>query len=208
MGELSVDPGLEPLFWLIFERSTNPIALLDQERRFVDLNDSAVALLGVGREELIGRSIAENITVSQRAAAEEAWREFLKTGDYTGTRALLTADGSHIDVEFAARLGFVDGRHLAVYVTIPLAEPGLADGHTTRGTELPLTAREREVTTLIALGDDTDAIARKLHVSPQTVRTHVRNAMGKLGAHTRAQLVAIVLCSEGVARADQLRASP
>jgi hypothetical protein len=28
------------------------------------------------------------------------------------------------------------------------------------------------------------------------VRTHVRNAMSKLGARTRAHLVAIVLCSE------------
>jgi DNA-binding CsgD family transcriptional regulator len=32
-----------------------------------------------------------------------------------------------------------------------------------------------------------------LHISPDTVRTHVRNAMTKMGARSRAQLVAKVL---------------
>jgi DNA-binding NarL/FixJ family response regulator len=62
--------------------------------------------------------------------------------------------------------------------------------------ELPLTRREREIVTMIALGKETPQIAQELHIAPDTVRTHVRNAMSKLGAHTRAQLVAIVLCTE------------
>ena len=33
-------------------------------------------------------------------------------------------------------------------------------------------------------------IARELHISDETVRTHVRNAMEKTGTHTRAALVA------------------
>ncbi len=61
---------------------------------------------------------------------------------------------------------------------------------------LGLTDREREVVTLIAMGLDTGEIAAELHISPETVRTHVRNAMAKLNVHTRAQLVAVVLCSE------------
>ena len=36
-------------------------------------------------------------------------------------------------------------------------------------------------------------IAADMYLSPATVRSHVRNAMVKTGAHTRAQLVAIVL---------------
>jgi DNA-binding CsgD family transcriptional regulator len=36
-----------------------------------------------------------------------------------------------------------------------------------------------------------------LYVTPATVRTHVRNAMSKLGARTRAQLVAVAMaCGE------------
>jgi DNA-binding NarL/FixJ family response regulator len=67
-----------------------------------------------------------------------------------------------------------------------------------------LTAREREVVTLIALGEDTAGIARELHVSPETVKTHVRNAMAKLGVHTRAQLVAVSLGRQLPARLPRL----
>jgi DNA-binding NarL/FixJ family response regulator len=67
-----------------------------------------------------------------------------------------------------------------------------------------LTERESEVVTLIAMGLDTGDIAAELHISPETVRTHVRNAMGKLGVHTRAQLVATVLCGEQTLHVDRV----
>jgi len=50
------------------------------------------------------------------------------------------------------------------------------------------------------MGRETNQIAQELHVSSETVRTHVRNAMAKLGAHTRAQLVAIALCTDSTIR--------
>jgi DNA-binding NarL/FixJ family response regulator len=52
-----------------------------------------------------------------------------------------------------------------------------------------LTAREREVVTLVATGMSNDDIARHLVVSPHTAKTHVNRAMAKLGARDRAQLV-------------------
>jgi DNA-binding NarL/FixJ family response regulator len=54
-----------------------------------------------------------------------------------------------------------------------------------------LTAREREVVALAALGLSNDEIAERLVVSPATARTHVSRAMVKLHAHDRAQLVAL-----------------
>ena len=53
----------------------------------------------------------------------------------------------------------------------------------------PLTEREREVTGLVAAGLSNDDIARRLYLSPATVKTHVNRAMSKLGARDRAQLV-------------------
>jgi DNA-binding NarL/FixJ family response regulator len=58
-----------------------------------------------------------------------------------------------------------------------------------------LTARERELTTLVATGLSNDEIAERLHLSPLTVKTHVNRAMMKLGVRDRAQLV--VLAYEG-----------
>ncbi|MCS0636323.1 response regulator transcription factor [Streptomyces sp. LP05-1] len=52
-----------------------------------------------------------------------------------------------------------------------------------------LTGREREVLVLVGGGHSNDEIARRLAVSPLTVKTHVNRAMAKLGARDRAQLV-------------------
>jgi DNA-binding NarL/FixJ family response regulator len=52
-----------------------------------------------------------------------------------------------------------------------------------------LTAREREVVTLIAAGLSNEEIAGQLYVSNSTVKTHVGRAMMKLAARDRAQLV-------------------
>ena len=56
-----------------------------------------------------------------------------------------------------------------------------------------LTAREREILDLLANGLTGEEAARRLFLSPETVRTHVRNAMEKLEAATRTHAVAIAL---------------
>ncbi|OXY88755.1 response regulator [Streptomyces diastatochromogenes] len=62
-----------------------------------------------------------------------------------------------------------------------------------------LTAREREVTALVAQGRSNEEIAARLFVSPLTVRTHVHRARTKLAARDRAQLVALAYQSGLVA---------
>jgi DNA-binding NarL/FixJ family response regulator len=52
-----------------------------------------------------------------------------------------------------------------------------------------LTAREREVVTLIASGLSNEQIADKLYMSASTAKTHATRAMTKLGARDRSQLV-------------------
>jgi DNA-binding NarL/FixJ family response regulator len=56
-----------------------------------------------------------------------------------------------------------------------------------------LTQREREVLRLLADGLSNEEIGKRLFISPETVRTHVRKAMAKLEADTRTQAVAIAL---------------
>jgi DNA-binding NarL/FixJ family response regulator len=64
----------------------------------------------------------------------------------------------------------------------------------------PLTTRERQVVLLLAEGKGHRAIADELLVSPHTARTHIRNVMRKLGAHSRLEAIAM-------ARDDGLLAS-
>jgi DNA-binding NarL/FixJ family response regulator len=56
-----------------------------------------------------------------------------------------------------------------------------------------LTDREREILTLLSEGLRNDDIAAKLFISPQTVQTHVRNLLGKLGVHSKLEAVAFAV---------------
>jgi DNA-binding NarL/FixJ family response regulator len=56
-----------------------------------------------------------------------------------------------------------------------------------------LTQRERDVLRLLADGLKNEDIGRRLFISAETVRTHVRKAMSKLEADTRTQAVATAL---------------
>jgi DNA-binding CsgD family transcriptional regulator len=70
-------------------------------------------------------------------------------------------------------------------------------------TSKPLSAREQEILGYLAEGLSGAAIAERLVLSPETVRTHVRNAMEKLGASTRSQAVALALESGLIGEAPE-----
>ena len=55
-----------------------------------------------------------------------------------------------------------------------------------------LTDSELKVVNLIARGATNRDVAAQLHLSPHTVKTHVRNAFAKLGITSRAQLAQLV----------------
>jgi len=56
-----------------------------------------------------------------------------------------------------------------------------------------LTAREQQVLGLMVSGLDRAGIATKLHQSPNTVRTHIRNVIVKLDCHSAIEAVAVGL---------------
>ncbi|WP_412063301.1 response regulator [Rubrivirga sp. IMCC45206] len=55
--------------------------------------------------------------------------------------------------------------------------------------DLGLTPREAEVLARLVEDESEAAIAERLHVSPHTIRSHVKNLYGKLQVHSRAQAV-------------------
>ena len=75
-------------------------------------------------------------------------------------------------------------------------DPGLRFLLSARGTTeriRVLSPREREVLDHLAQGLTGEEIAERLSLSPLTVRTHIRNSMGKLQANTRAHAIVIAL---------------
>lgn len=191
MGAADPHPeNWERLFWTIFERSSNAMALLDERRVSVEVNPAMTRLLGVPRAELIGTRLEEHLAPEQREEAEREWRELWEAGDRGGERIVLRGDGSRLRLRFAAHTGEVGDRKLVILVLTEI-EPEPAPKQPPRFEEL--TRRECQVLHLVALGQSSPEIAERLFISTETVRTHVRNAMTKLGARTRAQLVAIAL---------------
>jgi DNA-binding NarL/FixJ family response regulator len=61
------------------------------------------------------------------------------------------------------------------------------------GSRGKLTRRQREILQLLADGGSTAAAARDLGVSEETVKTHTKNMLARLGARNRTHAVAIAL---------------
>lgn len=62
-----------------------------------------------------------------------------------------------------------------------------------RGRRGRLTRRQREILQLIANGESTTVAARQLDLSEETVKTHTKHALARLGARNRTHAVAIAL---------------
>jgi PAS domain S-box-containing protein len=192
------------LFWTVFKRSQDPMALLDDRRRCVEVNGAMLRAVGYKRDALVGAPAA-SIVKDGPALTEGQWRSLLNGGDYFGQTDLVAADGTTISVQYAAHPEVITGRRLVLFVTLEVARHGrfVKTPQTSNGGAKVLTAREREVVHLVALGHTAREIADKLHVTHNTVRTHIRNAQAKLGARSQAQLVALALGQGHTAPAER-----
>jgi DNA-binding CsgD family transcriptional regulator len=100
-----------------------------------------------------------------------------------------------VAIQYAATTEVVTGRRLTLFVELNSSRWGVQFRRPLFGRHSgeSLSRREIEVVRLVALGMTSREIARELQIAPHTVRTHVRNAMMKTGARSRAHLVAKAL---------------
>ena len=62
-----------------------------------------------------------------------------------------------------------------------------------KGSRGKLTQRQRQILQLLANGESTTVAARQLDLSEETVKTHTKNALARLGARNRTHAVAIAV---------------
>lgn len=70
-------------------------------------------------------------------------------------------------------------------------DPGLSSTIVMDEGDKTLSARQREILQMLADGMQTEAVAQRLGLSTETVRTHTKRILAKLQASTRTQAVAI-----------------
>jgi DNA-binding CsgD family transcriptional regulator len=192
-----------------FERSRHPMLLADDQRRWVTGNAAACELLRIAPAEIPWHTMDDFTPASERRRLEEQWEAFLTAGAAEGWYQLYVPSLGPLPVEFSATANVLPARHLSIFV-MPEEPVDQVESPPTRDAEwvpvvvegggrAQLSEREREVMTLVASGLQSGDVAERLFLSPETIRSHVQNALAKLGAHTRAHGVAVALVTGEIA---------
>lgn len=173
-------------FRAAFEGAPVAIVLVDDDGCFRDVNHAASRFLGRPSEDLRHRQIADFVPAARGAGFRAFWHRLMDGEAQEPQFALIDARGEPQDVALNGKANYMPGYHLISFSVAGSADPEPA-------ARSSLTPREREIFQLLALGFSGREIADRLVLSPDTVRTHVQNGIGRLGAKTRAQGIAIAL---------------
>jgi PAS domain S-box-containing protein len=99
-------------FQSLFENALDTILILDDQATCVDANPSALQLLGIRHEELIGQPIAR-LYPNQREF-HRSWEQLLRDRCNQGQSKLLRGDSTVIFMEFTAVASFLPGRNMMI----------------------------------------------------------------------------------------------
>jgi len=94
-------------FEAVFDESFDAMAVVDDEGRFMDINQRASELVGISKENLLGRSIDEVIS-------DSSLQEFGEPGRHQGKLSIDGKDGAERTVEYTLSPDVVSGQHLLV----------------------------------------------------------------------------------------------
>lgn len=164
------------------------VFVTDEDGGFVAANRYACQMLGREREELLSLRLAD-----------VAWGEStppLEQGSAVGIAQLRHRDGSKVIARYQVRPLNGGDSPFAVWLatTRQASRPSSVEARSPRARDHGvLSAREIEILQLIADGLENEAIARELYISTETVKSHVRRILQKLGAHSRTYAVAVAL---------------
>ena len=164
----------------------------DEALSKLETRSPRVALVDLRMPHLSGIELARKAT---RSAPETAVILYTGYGDRSllmealdaGVRGFVLKEAPLVDLVRAVKTVAAGGTYVDPVLVGVLASPQAID-------QLPaLSQRERDVLRLLANGMSNEEIGKELFISPETVRTYVRKAMGKLEADTRTQAVATAL---------------
>ena len=94
------------------ESALDVILVADDDRRFVDMNQAAMKIFGLPREEVVGRRVDEFFHEIRGEDVPQAWAGFIAEGTQCGI-CELKAPGQAL-YAYRAKANFVPGLHLGI----------------------------------------------------------------------------------------------
>lgn len=180
-----------------FDRSLIPMMIVDNDRRYLDLNAAARLLFRMSLKDLRRLRIDDLTADADKPALGEAWGELFERGTLSDRYFVSFQDGSTLWVFYAAIANALPGQHLIVFV--PANWPGAELEELQPAVESDgcgyLSPRQLDVLRLVAIGANVSQIGGELSISEATVKTHVKHILERLGAKNRAHAVALAMCN-------------
>jgi PAS domain S-box-containing protein len=175
--------------WLV-DSLVVPASLHDVEGRFLRVNEAAERASGKSNAQWLGRHFTEPLPPEAREKVVAQFRRAVEHGEPT--------DFETVFVDASGNLRGVRAQHLplcrdgAIVGVLILAFAGALPPSQDIGVEPEprLTSRQREVLELVAAGLSTSEIAKKLTLSTETVRNHLRSVFRELHVHNRPEAIA------------------
>lgn len=188
-------------FRRLFERSPVPMLMVDNERRYREVNVPARLLFRLSLGDLRRRRIEDLTAPRDLAMLGRAWELLMRDGAVAGSYDIDFP--TRFRIYYAAIANLLPGLHLIVFVPADWPEEELPELPLApaSGQQQALSDRQRAVVQLLAAGADLAQIATELGIAETTARTHVRDALQRLRARNRAHAVALALAA-GLIAAD------
>jgi len=159
---------------LIRDVGSIDVAIVDLRRRSAEIDGS------LGGTEAIRALRKTEPSLGIVAHGERAERHLASAAMQAGASAYVSRTASAEELRRAVDAALQQERFVD-----PAVPP--------RGSRGKLTHRQREILQRLANGESTTVAARELDLSEETIKTHTKNALARLGARNRTHAVAIAL---------------
>jgi PAS domain S-box-containing protein len=138
--------------------------------------------------DVTGRQFTSVVAPEETRRARESFAQKI-VGNVEATDeevVLVQDDGDRINVEVSAVPLYSGDKIIGVFGQVVHLEE-----EPDRAPHPSLTPRQSEVLRLLERGHSTSQISGELHLSPETVRNHIRHLFRALGVHSRIEAVAV-----------------
>jgi two-component system nitrate/nitrite response regulator NarL len=164
------------------QRVTVPCFISDANGRILWLNDAAKDAFGDRTGDSYTSVVAPE-DVERVAAEIDRIRRGATGSDYEIDAIL--RDGMRQRVEVSSVP--IEGNAMFYGIFGVVLRPGARPSTPAKS---PLTPRQQQVLELLVRGQSTPQIAASLHLTPATIRNHIRDLLRALGTHSRVEAIA------------------